>query len=524
MGHAGLGDVLEICITFDGRRFATLESFHAEFSTQARVPLSVFVERMKKRIGAGEAVTETLLRECLTLDVEAYRAQRMRRKTSLKTIEGCLPDLQAWFEARPDSAMGYPMFRQRVLGLRKKRRSINEDMLEKARTISVVEWRKVEGGGRRTETEFRGVVYPTLRACLEALDRAEDYQMIKSRMAKGWDIESALEPPREAGGGIIYRIHQISSGKLYFGLTSMPLAERWRIHRSASEEPAYQLHVAMNRAGVDDFEIEQVDSADSDQALADLEKQWILKHDSIWPNGLNGNAGGAIGGGRPKPCSWNKRSFGSVDERNRVLGEEHSLEPYVVGSRIRDGIPLEAPQRRVTKKRLDDPDQQRQWLKLVRLANRGEIELDQSWNDPEVWRKDVDPEGHTGLHLVRDDPGKPWGPGNFVWVTVQEKMEGQSGKALTIGKVTWPTIKAAAEAYGLKTSTLKYRLSKGMSPEEAIATTTGPTSAKEIEFEGDKFASLHKAATTLSARHGISRDKARDRIRRGVPTSRWASM
>lgn len=382
------------------------------------------------------------------LDHKTIRAQRMRRKTSLNTVEGRILDLQAWFEARPGSGGGYPMFRQRVLSLLKKGRSISDDLLEKARLMSVADWRDIEGGGRRTETEFRGVVYLTLKACLKAIGRAQDYQMVKRRMAKGWDLEAALEPPRAAGGGIIYRVRQISSGKLYFGLTSMPLAERWRMHCSASEEPVYPLHLEMKRAGIADFEIEQVDSACSDQALAALEKEWILKHDCIWPKGLNGNAGGATGGGRPKACGWNGRNFGSVEERNRVLGEEHGLEPYVVASRIRDGIPLDVPQRRVSEKRLKDPDHQRQWLKLVRMAGRGKIDLDESWCDPEVWLTDVDPEGHTGLHLLRENPAKPWGPCNFVWVTVQEKMEIQGGRALAIHGVTWPTIEAAAKAYG----------------------------------------------------------------------------
>lgn len=509
---------------FDGRKFSTLEALYAGCTDQARVSASVFTARVGNRVEKGEAITEQIIWECLTLDDKEYRASRMRRKTRIDTAEGTITDLQAWFDSRPGIAISYRTFWQRVSSIRKKGRLIDKERLEQALTMSEEGWREIEGGGRRNPTEFRGEVFPTLKNCLDAIGRSEDYQLVKRRVSKGWDIESALEPPRETGGGIIYRIRQRSTGRCYFGLTSLPLAERWRTHLLASENPVYPLHAEINRSGAEDFQITEVDRADTDEALANLEKKWIREHNTVWPHGLNGNSGGAVGGGRPKPCAWQGRTFASVDERNRILGAEYNLERHVVDRRIRDEKSLGSPQRRVTEKRLQDPDQQRQWLKLVRQANRGEVEIHESWRDPEVWRENIDPDGNVGRHLIRVNPDEPWGPDNFAWVTVQEKIEKQSGKSIAIGNRTFPTIVAAAKAHGVKTSTLKYRLAKGMSPEEAVATTSGPTSAKVVEFEGEVFPSMHKAAVALAERHGISQEKARDRIRRRVPTSRWASM
>lgn len=128
------------------------------------------------------------------------------------------------------------------------------------------------------------------------------------------------------------------------------------------------------------------------------------------------------------------------------------------------------------------------------------------------------PTFESGLELVRLDDAAPWGPNNVQWITRGQRVAHTLGKTLVAGGVEYDSVAALAVATGLGVSTLKYRLSKGMSPDEAIASPIGPTSWKvrdAFTFEGVSYSSLSAAAKKASDRYGVSFDVARDRLRRG---------
>ena len=91
-----------------------------------------------------------------------------------------------------------------------------------------------------------------------------------------------------------------------------------------------------------------------------------------------------------------------------------------------------------------------------------------------------------------------------------------------IADVDYRTLTTAARAQGLSVPTLRYRIKQGMTPDTAVAAALGPTSGWTGVIEGETFPTEHRAAKSLAERLGISREKARDRVRRNIPTALWA--
>ena len=110
--------------------------------------------------------------------------------------------------------------------------------------------------------------------------------------------------------GYIYQIKNKKNGKVYIGQTitarwrenQNPIEERWRRHQM---DPAYKreqgqtLHYIENAIlndGPENFEIKEIDTAESQKELDDKEKHWISYFDSMNPEiGYNLREGGADG-------------------------------------------------------------------------------------------------------------------------------------------------------------------------------------------------------------------------------------
>ena len=349
------------------------------------------------------------------------------------------------------------------------------------------------------------------------LGREKDYGMIKNRLSLGWSPEDALQPKRKLGGGFIYLITQKSTGLQYIGLTTTTVKKRWQEHKkSAGEGDSSKLHDAIRNKGETDFQSTTIDELTNDEDLQNRERELISEYNTIWPNGLNGNSGGTLGGGRPSECEYEGETFASKKERDRILGERFNLEPHVVNNWLRDGKPLTQPQRRVAKKRLNHPDHQRQYLSLKRKGG-----VTEEWKDPEVYFEKVRPDLHPceKWHLVRLDKNLPWGPENFKWMTEQEKIDFIHGETIRVFGKEYPSRKAVADAFDLGVSTLNYRLKNGMTPDEAVSQPLGPTSGRPFTYQGRQFKSMNRAAQLLSEETGLPFNTVRDRLRRNKPMS-----
>jgi len=94
---------------------------------------------------------------------------------------------------------------------------------------------------------------------------------------------------------IIYRITNLTNGKIYIGQTTKTLKRRWKGHcRSAASNSKKKtaIHGAIAKYGVDNFKIEEIHIASSIEELNILEELYIEKEQSLTPNGYNLKSGG----------------------------------------------------------------------------------------------------------------------------------------------------------------------------------------------------------------------------------------
>nr|DAF44275.1 MAG TPA: intron associated endonuclease [Podoviridae sp. ct8Lf7] len=92
---------------------------------------------------------------------------------------------------------------------------------------------------------------------------------------------------------IIYKITNLINNKIYIGLTTTELKVRWNSHRHCVKSDPRHLYCSMRKYGIENFTIEQIDSADSIIKLGELERYYIEKYNSQDPNiGYNLSAGG----------------------------------------------------------------------------------------------------------------------------------------------------------------------------------------------------------------------------------------
>jgi len=122
-----------------------------------------------------------------------------------------------------------------------------------------------------------------------------------------------------------YLIRCLIDGKVYVGITSRSLVQRWNEHLYASRQrPRRQtISAAIAKHGANNFIIEAVCSALSWEAIGDTERALIVQYDCLAPRGYNLRAGGEGAFGctrsaesiersaakhRGKPCHPNTRA------------------------------------------------------------------------------------------------------------------------------------------------------------------------------------------------------------------------
>lgn len=93
--------------------------------------------------------------------------------------------------------------------------------------------------------------------------------------------------------GQIYKITNKINGHCYIGQTIMSLKERFQRHCSHSRDQHPKgLHAAMKKYGIDNFIIEQIDTAESFEELNELEIKWIKYYNTFNGKGYNLTLGG----------------------------------------------------------------------------------------------------------------------------------------------------------------------------------------------------------------------------------------
>ena len=93
---------------------------------------------------------------------------------------------------------------------------------------------------------------------------------------------------------IVYKITNTINNKIYIGVTTRTLEERWREHKSRVKERTSHLYSAFRKYGIENFTIEIIDdTAESQEELFELEKRYIKQYNSTNPDiGYNATIGG----------------------------------------------------------------------------------------------------------------------------------------------------------------------------------------------------------------------------------------
>lgn len=92
--------------------------------------------------------------------------------------------------------------------------------------------------------------------------------------------------------GRIYKIINLLTNKIYIGQTIKSIQQRFHAHINESKKLKTYLHKAMNKYGVENFTVEEIDIAYSLDELNQKEYNWIIKENCLIPNGYNMKDGG----------------------------------------------------------------------------------------------------------------------------------------------------------------------------------------------------------------------------------------
>ena len=515
--------------SYKGRSYESWTELFETCSNSQDVTIETFRTRVWAAWRKG-SLTDSRLEDSLNLSKDLYRKAYGNRVTWIE-VNGKRRDLGSIYAEMSEKrrVVPYSRFRSRIRNLERRLESLtrefgpiavlNEALLIEAATDDNASWRRGWGASRISPLVYGEVLYPTYCAFVHAMGREDDVSMIRNRLKRGVSPDNALEPRVSRSGGLIYLIAQNSTGLEYIGLTSISLEKRWADHlRDTDKGSTQRIHQAIREAGSEDFRREVLeDGIKTENELCERESHYIQSFGTIWPDGLNSNRGGTAGGGKPKPCVFDGEEFQSVRHRNESLGERHDQAPWTIARLIRDGRPLNTPVRKVHDEHLGNETWQRQWRSIVRLAERGEIELCSEWREASAWMRDIAPDSHEGLHLVHLDPTKPFAPGNVEWMTNSEKMAHQHGTAISCYGKDYASLTQVARAHNLSVSTLKYRINQlGMTSEEAVSAALGPTAARQTEVDGVTYPSIHKAAEAYAEKNDMPVEKARYRLRRSL--------
>ena len=153
----------------------------------------------------------------------------------------------------------------------------------------------------------------------------------------------------------IYKITNLINNKIYVGQTIRTIEARFKRHcySQSSNSIRTAMNLAIRKYGKDNFKIELLDTATTRDELNIKENYWILKLNSLSPNGYNLNTGGDS-----KIMSEETKKKISIANKGRTLTEEHKEKIRIAntGYKVSD----------TTKKKLSDINKKLKIPKHVR--------------------------------------------------------------------------------------------------------------------------------------------------------------
>lgn len=458
----------------------------------------------------------------------------MPRKTYV-TIDGARTDLNSYYlSVNAENKPNWSNFCQRVKS-QQKIKVLTDELLADAVSMSSADWITFYGGGRRKEFIYDGTDYPEhigkkfkgravflkIIGKYEKSENSVGYALIKSRLQRGWPVDSALKDMvvnEELGR--IYVIKSTETDLAYVGETTLPLKTRFSYHLYGYKNEKQGKNTALKKAlkeyGAESFGIYLLEDNVPSEKLVERENYWINKLGTRHPKGLNMIRAQRASRGQGKEIIYQGIRYSSMVVAVRTLKKEHPhLEEHVIEKCIRENRPLPLKQRRQSKHPEAGTNLHRRWKSLLR---RGKLCTEWSCGDAgyDQFKADMGfpPEGNYKLY--KKDASLPHSKENSEWITRQEAVERTSGKGIWVYGVYYPTHTAAARKYGIALSTFNARLDKGQSPEEAVSKQKKTTKAKPGSYDNKDFPSQTELCKYAAQKHGITFHQARDRRARGL--------
>lgn len=376
------------------------------------------------------------------------------------------------------------------------------------------------------------------------------YNKIVSRLENGWSLDEAFglrDRPDEKISGVIYCVESKADGRKYIGHTRTTIDERWEKHLQKAVSGAYpvnSLQAEIARLGEQNFKRKVLKKSDGSlNHLLELEKQYIRKMKTEFPNGFNLSKGGEYRKVDPLKYEVGKQIFSTIKEAANAFG----LSASKLHSRMRNqNLSLEEA--------LNQPNRYREYIlegkKYSGLKHAAETyslnsntvrhRLYNGWNlnqafeldPPPSWyqrRKNqvsVDDELFNSLSeaarfysldpgLVKSRARKGWSFRQALGVAPPPQNK-HLPKAIQLEGKTYKNRSEAARTYDLDPVNVNHRITKlGWSLEEAFELVSRRST---IVINGLEFASLAEAAR----QHNVKPDLVGQRLRNGRWTLREA--
>jgi group I intron endonuclease len=164
---------------------------------------------------------------------------------------------------------------------------------------------------------------------------------LRRRLNDGWDYSQALEVEsrerRIPGTGYLYKISCLATEKLYIGVTSITPESRFYYHikEAINNKTKRPLAIAIREYGPNNFKIETLEKGIPINDLSLMEKEAIIKFNSLVPNGYNvQKISLAPGGAKGKEIIVAGESFRSISAAARAFGVDQTAK-YQASYRLR---------------------------------------------------------------------------------------------------------------------------------------------------------------------------------------------
>ena len=133
---------------------------------------------------------------------------------------------------------------------------------------------------------------------------------------------------------IIYKITNKINNKVYIGLTTTSLKHRWTSHKryATGKYKSHPLYNAMNKYGIDNFEIIKIAETTDITELGNLERFYINEY-----NSQNRNFGYNItAGGEHNQLDANARAKVNVDDVINIALKDGTIDAKVVSKETKN--------------------------------------------------------------------------------------------------------------------------------------------------------------------------------------------